>query len=175
MALARSAKALLLAAAVMSLTGCGLHLRGHGSRDAQFAFHSVYIQAPGKTTFTTSLQRMLTGRKLTVVTAPGQQDLTLNIIYEATDKQITALNSSGHVIEYLLRYRVTLRVYDRQQDDWIPTTEIQLQRVLPYDDTLVLAKMQEEQLLYEDMRNDAAQQVMRRLAYARPPKHPQDQ
>jgi LPS-assembly lipoprotein len=74
------------------------------------------------------------------------------------------------VIEYLLRYRLSLRAYDRQQDDWMPATEIQLQRVLPYDDTLVLAKAQEEQMLYDDMRSDAAQQVLRRLAYARPPK-----
>ncbi len=169
-------RALLLAVAILSLSACGLHLRGHGSRDAQFSFHTIYIQAPGETAFTTALRHMLTGRKLAVATAPGQQDLTLLILGESTEKQITALNSSGHVIEYLLRYRITIRAYDRAQDDWIPITEIQLQRVLPYDDTLVLAKIQEEQMLYDDMRNDAAQQVVRRLAYARPPKpRPADQ
>ncbi len=168
-------RALLLGAALLTLSACGLHLRGHGSRDAQFSFHTIYIQAPGETAFTNTLRQMLAGRKLTVATAPGQQDLTLFIIGESTDKQITALNSSGHVIEYLLRYRILIRAYDRQQDDWIPLTEIQLQRVLPYDDTLVLAKQQEEQMLYDDMRTDAAQQVVRRLAYARPPKHPENQ
>ncbi len=171
----RLVRSLLLAAAVFSLAGCGLHLRGHGSRDANFAFRSIYIQAPGETAFTASLRRMLENRKLSVASAPGQQDLTLNIAYEATEKQISALSASGHVIEYLLRYRVSLRAYDRQLDDWLPATEIQLQRVLPYDDTLVLAKQQEELMLYDDMRTDAAQQVIRRLAYARPPKHPVDQ
>ncbi|HEY5993067.1 MAG TPA: LPS assembly lipoprotein LptE [Gallionellaceae bacterium] len=161
---------LVLAAAVVSLTSCGLHLRGHGSRDSQFAFHSIYIQSPGESAFTANLRRMLTSRKLTVASSPGQQELTLNIVYETTEKQITALNASGHVIEYLLRYRVSLRAYDRQLNDWLPATEIQLQRVLPYDDTLVLAKQQEEQMLYDDMRTDAAQQVMRRLAYAKPPR-----
>ena len=34
----------------------------------------------------------------------------------------------------------------------------------------VLAKQIEEQMLYKDMRTDAAGQVLRRLAYARPPK-----
>jgi len=160
----------LVAAALLSLSACGLHLRGHDTRDAQFAFHSIYIQAPGESTFITTLRRGLAVHKLKVLTAPGRQDLTLNINYETTDKQITALNASGHVIEYLLRYRLSLRAYDRQQDDWLPATEIQLQRVLPYDDTLVLAKQQEEQMLYDDMRSDAAQQVLRRLAYARPPK-----
>lgn len=169
------ARGLLLAAALLLLTGCGLHLRGHGSRDTNFAFHTIYIQAPGETAFTITLRHMLVGRKLAVISAPGQQDLTLSIVSETTEKQITALNSSGHVVEYLLRYRISLRAYDRQLDDWLPATEIQLQRVLPYDDTLVLAKMQEEQMLYDDMRTDAAQQIMRRLAYARPPKHPEAQ
>jgi len=68
-----------------------------------------------------------------------------------------------------LRYRVSLRAYDRQQNEWLHASEIQLQRIFPYDDTLVLAKEQEEKMLYEDMRMDAAQQVLRRLNFARPP------
>jgi LPS-assembly lipoprotein len=165
----RLIRVLVPAAVLLLLAACGLHLRGHGPRDAQFAFHSIYIQATGETTFTKALRRSLASYKLAVLRAPGQPDLTLNIVYETTDKQITALNASGHVIEYLLRYRISLRAYDRQQRDWLPATEIQLQRILPYDDTLVLAKQQEEQMLYDDMRTDASQQVLRRLAYARPP------
>jgi len=159
---------MLLLAALLSLSACGLHLRGHDAADKQFAFRSIYIQAPGETTFTKTLRRNLESYQLAVQQVPGQSDLTLDVVYETTDKQITALNASGHVIEYLLRYRVSLRAYDRQQKDWLPASEIQLQRILPYDDTLVLAKQQEEQMLYDDMRLDAAQQVLRRLAYARP-------
>jgi LPS-assembly lipoprotein len=164
----------VLIAALLTLSACGLHLRGHDAKDTQFAFHRIYIQAPGETTFTKTLRRNLASHKLGVLPAPGQQDLTLSIVYETTEKQITALNASGHVIEYLLRYRLSLRAYDREMNDWLPATEIQLQRVLPYDDTLVLAKIQEEQMLYDDMRSDAAQQVLRRLAYARPPKQQPD-
>ena len=55
----------------------------------------------------------------------------------------------------------------------LPTTEVQLKRDLTYSDTDVLGKEQEEQLLIRDMRNDAVQQVVRRLQVARidlPPK-----
>jgi len=166
----KQAQRLLVLAALLSLTACGLHLRGRGPSDAQFAFHSIYIQAPGESAFTKTLRRELEGYKLTVEPTSGKQDLTLDVVFENTDKQITALNASGHVIEYLLRYRISLRAYDRQHNDWLPAAEIQLQRILPYDDTLVLAKQQEEVMLYDDMRTDAAQQVLRRLAYARPPK-----
>ena len=162
-------KTVLLAAALLLLTACGFHLRGHDLRDAHFAFHSIYIKSPGETMITKALRRSMKNYKLEVLDDPGKADITLDIVFENTDKQITALNASGHVIEYLLRYRVSLRAYDRQQNEWLPATEIQLQRIFPYDDTLVLAKEQEERLLYDDMRMDAEQQVVRRLNMARPP------
>lgn len=160
---------ILLATTLLSLAACGFHLRGHDLRDAHFAFHSIYLHAPAETVFTKTLRRSLEGYKLDVLRTPGKSDLTLDIVYETSEKQITALNASGHVIEYLLRYRVSLHAYDRQQNEWLPATEIQLQRIFPYDDTQVLAKEQEEKLLYDDMRMDAAQQVVRRLNFARPP------
>lgn len=165
-------RVLFLAAALLSLSACGLHLRGHGPTGARLPFNSIYLKAPAETMFTKTLRRNLAVLKVAVPAQPGNTDLTLDIVYEQTDKQITALNASGHVIEYLLRYRVSLRAYDRQQHDWLPASEIQLQRIFPYDDTLVLAKEQEEKMLYDDMRTDAAQQVLRRLAYARPQEEP---
>ena len=161
---------LLLLAALLSLTACGLHLRGHGPATRHFAFHSIYIDAPADTDFTRALERGLERYKLDVEPASGKQQLTLQVISESTEKQITALNASGHVVEYLLHYRVMLRAYDQEHDDWMPPTKISLQRILPYDVTQVLAKQIEEQMLYKDMRTDAAGQVLRRLAYARPPK-----
>lgn len=161
---------LLLLAVLLSLTACGLHLRGHGGSERHFAFHSIYIDAPADTDFTKVLRRGLESYHLDVVPVSGKQDLTLQVVSETTDKQITALNASGHVIEYMLHYHLMLRAYDRAHDDWLPLTQISLQRILPYDVTLVLAKQMEEQMLYKDMRDDAADQVLRRLAYLRPPK-----
>ncbi len=157
----------LLLSVVLLLSACGFHLRGQ----TQFPFHSVYIQAPAETPFVAALRRGLSANKVDVMTAPGNSDLTLDIAYEATDRQIIALSGAGHVIDYLLRYKVSLRAYDRQHDEWLPATEITLQRDLPYDDTQVLAKEQEAAMLYGEMRTDAAQQVLRRLSLAKPPQH----
>jgi LPS-assembly lipoprotein len=167
--MAKPVQIFTLTATLLLLTACGLHLRGHGINDAKFAFHSIYIQSPGETQFTKALRRGLESYKVEVSQAPEKSDLTLEIVYETKEKQITALNSSGHVIEYQLRYRISLRAYDRQQNEWLPATEIQQKRIFPYDDTLVLAKSQEEEMLYDDMRMDMAQQVLRRLNFARPP------
>jgi LPS-assembly lipoprotein len=89
-------------------------------------------------------------------------------VSEASDKQILAISGSGQVREFQLRYRVSIRAYDKQMQDWLPADEISLQRSLTYDDAQILAKEQEEGLLYRDMRSDAVQQVMRRLSRAKP-------
>jgi LPS-assembly lipoprotein len=66
-------------------------------------------------------------------------------------------------------YRVTYRLLDNEKRVWIPRGEIQLQRDYTYDDTIVLAKENEAQLLFKDMKNDAIQQLVRRLSVAQAP------
>jgi LPS-assembly lipoprotein len=66
-----------------------------------------------------------------------------------------------------LRYRLSYRLTDSESRELLPTTEVQLKRDLSYSDTDVLGKEQEEALLVRDMRNDAVQQVLRRLQVAR--------
>jgi LPS-assembly lipoprotein len=51
----------------------------------------------------------------------------------------------------------------------IPTSEIQLQRIMTYDDSQVIAKQQEEALLYKDMEQDAASQILRRMSAIKRP------
>jgi LPS-assembly lipoprotein len=83
------------------------------------------------------------------------------------------LSDAGRVREYQLNYRVSLRAYDSKQQEWVPADEIVLQRYLSYDNTQILAKEMEETVLYQDMRTDAVQQILRRLSLAKPQQSPQ--
>ena len=74
------------------------------------------------------------------------------------------------MLEYDLRYRVTISAYDSQLVYWLPTADVSLNRTMAYDDSQVLAKEQEQAILYKDMRTDAVAQVLRRLSRAKPPK-----
>ena len=56
----------------------------------------------------------------------------------------------------------------------VAAREIHLQRDYSYDVTLVFAKHQEETMLYDDMRTDAVQQMLRRLNHAKPPQPKSD-
>jgi LPS-assembly lipoprotein len=78
------------------------------------------------------------------------------------------LSVSGRVLEFELRYRVSYRLTDRAGNDLAPPGQISLRRDMTYDDTEVLAKESEADLLYRDMKADAVQQMLRRLSVAKP-------
>jgi len=57
-------------------------------------------------------------------------------------------------------------VHDGKGGEFLPVNTVQLSRDITFNDSDVLAKETEEQLLYRDMQFDMVQQVMRRLAAA---------
>ena len=160
---------LLLLAAVLSLAACGFHVRGSNPGDVTFAFKSLYLKAPGESPFVRDLRKALKANKVNMVKSPDQAELVLEVVSEQATRQILSLTGAGRVQEYQLFYRVSLRAYDSEQNDWLPTDEISLSRILPWDDTQVLSKEQEAAGLNKDMRSDAVGQAVRRLNRARPP------
>ena len=157
---------------VLTLSSCGFHLRGHNLKSAGFPFKSLYLNSTAPTPFVADLKTSLELYNIQLTPTADNADLTLVIVSESPDKQILALSGAGQVLEYQLRYRVSLRAYDKQMVEWMPADEILLQRTLTYDPAQILAKEQEEALLYRDMRSDAVQQVMRRLSRAKPRPEP---
>ena len=158
---------LLLTALLLTtllLTACGFHLRGQ----AGMPFQTLYLDANAGAPFLNDLRRNLEANKVKLVSTAEQADVVLNIVSEIPEKQILTLGGSGRVNEFQLRYRVSLRAYDLKGQDWIPAEEIMLRRDYVYDDTKVLAKETEETLLYQSMRSDMVQQIVRRLSRAKP-------
>lgn len=153
---------------IFLLSSCGFHLRGHNLKGTGFPFGSLYLKSVAPTPFISDLRSNLELYKIKLAATAAEADLTLDIVSEASDKQILALSGAGQVLEFQLRYRVSIRAYDKQMNEWLPADEISLQRTLSYDASQILAKEQEEGLLYRDMRSDAVQQVMRRLSRAKP-------
>jgi LPS-assembly lipoprotein len=166
------AKNFLFFSALLALTSCGFHVRGHSSVPVQLAFQSVYLRTTSESPFIEDLRKALTLNKVKVADNANEATITLDIISEATGKQILSLSAAGKVLEYELRYRVTLSAYDNQLVYWLPVAEVSLSRPMAYDDSQVLAKEQEQALIYKEMRTDAVAQVMRRLSRASPSKEP---
>ncbi|HXZ55741.1 MAG TPA: LPS assembly lipoprotein LptE [Burkholderiales bacterium] len=150
--------------AVALLAGCGFHLRG----SAQLPFETIYI--PGATPLAVELRRNVTASSKTrLADSPKNAQAVLAFTQEAREKVILSFTSAGKVNEYRLRYRVGIRVTDTAGSQvFLPASEILLIRDMTFNDQQVIAKENEEALLYRDMQTDMVQQIMRRLAAARP-------
>jgi len=160
-----SSQSFTLLLATLLLSACGFHLRGQ----AGMPFNTLYLDTVNsKTPFISELRRSLEASKVKLAPNAAQADVVLKVVFENSNKQILTLSGSGRVTEFRLIYSVSLRAYDHKQQDWIPAEEMALRRDYSYDDTKVLAKEAEETLLYQSMRSEMVQQIMRRLSHAKP-------
>lgn len=152
------------------LAACGFHLRG----EANMPFTTLYIEAanPGSLLIS-ELRQNLEANHVELTSTADRAEVILNIAADIPEKQILTLGGSGRVNEFQLRYRVSLRAYDKEQREWLPADELLLSRDFTYNDSQILAKESEEALLYQSMRTDMVQQIVRRLSHAKPVNPPQ--
>lgn len=150
---------------VALIAGCGFALRGSYA----LPYESIYVAGPDYSLIVAGLKRAIRGSGSTrlVETAEGAQATFLPTA-EAKDSIILSLSGSGRVREKRLRYRYGYRIVDIKGRDLVLPGVVELARDLTYADSDVLAKTQEEDLLWRDMENDLVQQLMRRLAAVKP-------
>lgn len=155
-------RALITLLLALMLAACGFQLRG-----AQpLPFTSLYIAENWE--LGAQLRRNIRALGSTQLSAtPQEAQAILTSLGEAREKSILSLSATGRVREFQLRYRFSYRVHDLKGREFVPPTVIVLVRDISFADEQVLAKEQEEALLYRDMQNDMVQQVLRRLAVAK--------
>ncbi|MBL8473688.1 MAG: hypothetical protein KF778_01110 [Rhodocyclaceae bacterium] len=154
--------ALLLLCAL--LAGCGFHLRGK----QDLPFQSIYVPDTRGSELSALLKRGIqTSSRAQVVESPKEAEAIIVILTSGREKSILSVSGAGRVREYELRERFAFRVIDNKGEIIVPEGEIIIRRDMTYDDTKILAKQQEEAVIYRDMQKDLVQQVLRRLAAAR--------
>lgn len=155
----------VLAIALLGLltAACGFQLRGQ----ATLPFETLYVAIPATSPLGTELKRnIIAGTRTRLVDTPAEAQAILELLAEERSKTILSFDTAGQVREYQLRYRMRFRVRDARGRDYLPQSEIRLTRDVSYNNSQVLAKESEEQLLYRDMQSDVVQQVLRRLSAA---------
>ena len=168
----RCLRALLLAAALAGgLSACGFHLRG-SSGSYTLPFNALYVGLPESSPLAIDLKRNIRANGHTTVAArAADADGVIEVITDpekTRTKSILSLNSNGRVREYLLSYNILFRVTDKAGNELLAPTQITLGRPIEFNETQLLAKEQEEALLYKDMQTDLVQQMMRRMAAIKP-------
>ena len=155
----------LVVALLLTLAACGFRLRG----TAEVPFETIFL--PGATGgIALDLKRNIqVGTKAKVVDDASQAEAVLQFTEETRAKEVLSLTGTGKVREFQLRYQVGFRVHDGKGGEYVPPSTIQLTRDVTFNDAEILAKEQEEQILFRDMQSDMVQQILRRLAAAKKP------
>lgn len=153
----------------LGLAGCGFRLRGA----LQLPFVSLRTNLSERSEIGRELRAQLVASGVRVVEpAPPNQplppaDVELTVLTEQRERAVVGVTATGQVRELQLRVRFKFRVRSGQGRDLIDDVELLQERELSYDESLVLGKQVEEELLYREMQSDTVRQLMRRLAVIR--------
>lgn len=148
------------------VSACGFQLRGTGGSGVLPAsLSTVRVHMGGVSSnepIAQSVRDALTQAGAKVVATGDVPVLALE--GETTDSQVASVRTTtGKASEYVLRYSVSFRVQGPQP---VALQTIRLQRDYSFDPERVLAKEQEERELLANMRREAAQQIVARVARA---------
>ncbi len=155
----------LLLLATICVAACGFQLRGAYN----LPYESIYLGVGDISVIGAGLKRAIRASGSTrLADSPADAQATFLPTVETREPVILSLSSAGRVREKRLRYRYGYRVVDNKGRDLVLPSTVELNRDLTYADSDVLAKTQEEDLLWRDMENDLVQQLMRRLAAVKP-------
>lgn len=153
---------LLLPLATAALSACGFQLRGA----PRFAFDNLHLASD--TPLARELRRNLeSSGQLKVLDAsspPTQAQVILELLGEQRQKVVVGRSASGQVREFVLRTHLRWRLRTARGVELIPETLLTQQRDISFNETQILAKEAEEELLYRDMQTDIVYQLVRRLS-----------
>lgn len=152
---------------LFSLMSCGFHLRGASSVTLPPELAVMRVTMGGPAAYPPLLVEVRNA-----LHALGKVRLTddvsaavpvLHLHSENLASQVLAIDSSGRVSAYLLDYRVDFTLEGPDKQPLLRRQSVKLQREYQFDRLAVLATEKQSEFLHNEMRRDAAQQILRRL------------
>lgn len=148
--------ALLLA---VLLAGCGFHLRGALNLSDEIA--PVYLQAGSMQALGREIKSLLQSNRIAMSGSESGANTVLVLLSESRRNRVLSVDSNGRAREYLLSYTASFSVQIGQgkpRDD-----SIEVSRSLLFDDNAVLAFANEADMVYSELRRDAARRILLKL------------
>ncbi len=153
----------LLAMLVAGLHGCGFQLRG--AVDIPPGLSPVYVRGGGLVG--RSVEARLAASGVPSTRSAADAGLVIDILSENRNARVVAVDQNGKALGYMLTSRVRFSVVDSSGAAIIEPQELTLDRTFDDNpDVAVLGKELETDIIYGDMADDAADQVILRLRAA---------
>lgn len=157
-------KWLLLGGLVATLSHCGFRLRGEFSLPANIKTIQLTTTAHNKALKRT-IEKRLKSYKLNIVDSDSplpSTDMRLVLLPDELDRRLLSLFTTGQVAEYELVYTVKYTLQYREQE--AQALEFTVTREYQDDPDAVLAKSRELDLVLGEMRQQAADRIIRQIS-----------
>lgn len=173
----RAFSTLLLVAVLVA--ACGFNIRGSGRQSGDQIVGDVYLVESGPISVSVALRNALTAQQVRFVPKVDQADTVIILDNEKLSRRVASVSASGRVSEYELLHAIDLRVLRSSEGFDVDEVEagklakllmdeaeaqtVSVIRDYTYDETDVLAKDDEEQILREEMKQELLRHLVLRI------------
>lgn len=164
MSVRRGLPMLLVALAVLSLAGCGFHLRR--SAELPAGMQRVYLSVQGGGDLQRQLAQSLKLAGSQVVDDPGQASAMLNVPVASFSTNALTMTGFGRISEFAVRLHLEFEARNAAGDVLAPRQSIDLSREFTYNASQTIGSGTQAEALRDEMRRDAVQAIMLRLQAA---------
>jgi len=159
----RSLSQVMLGFMLMALASCGFHLRG--AADIPDFLKTIYVQGVDLNTgLGRELKLGLTRNGVNVVTDYQDDAAVLTVTENSIERRVLSVGSDAKVSEYELFGTAKFTIVDSQGKALAEQQEVHAVRDLQFDQDQVLGKVEEAQLLREQINQQMVQSILRRLS-----------
>jgi LPS-assembly lipoprotein len=147
---------------VLVLAACGFQLQGHNPLPV--VVKTPYLEAPDvQSDFVASLRHALLANGAQLMQDRDKASAVVSILADNVARRVVSVSALNQPNEYEVTYTVRFSV-SANGKELLEPQEVTATRSYSFDERLLLAKGHEEDVLRQDMANDLANRVMRRLS-----------
>jgi LPS-assembly lipoprotein len=151
----------LVAAALLLASACGFHLQGYKALPA--ALRVSYVQAADRQSdFVQDLRKELLSSGAHLTTRSEDATAVVRVLTDNFQRRVLSVSVTDQPAEYEITYTVRFAV-NFGDKEVLPVQELSAVRDYTFDETILLAKENEEAILRAALAHDLADVVMRRL------------
>jgi LPS-assembly lipoprotein len=148
------------------LGGCGFHLQGDVKMPEHL--HTVFIATSDLLSpFATQLRDALEQNGLAIAPRSKGADAVVRVAKENYGRRVLSVSARNTPAEYEVFYVVEYSI-DRNGSEAVPNQHLELTRNFSFDESLLLAKEHEEEIIRDAMAQDLARLVLRKVGSLEP-------
>ncbi len=156
-------KAIMMISAALMLAACGFHLKGRGPQEA-LPYQNWHISGGQLQQALEKALRRADG----VPVAADKAEATVVVQDVSSGKSIYTVTRGALINEYLFELSARAQVYRNGVPQGAPFV-VSTRHQMDYVDGEALGKQEEEAMIWQEMRRDAAEQIVRRLPFVGKP------